>query len=244
MVDTSSYHFTASELSLITTQQTGSPPQAWGRYIINRAGKNPEMTGSRELTAAELYYLRQNKISLIPLVAPSQTDLAGSYADGVALAKEAVAVLTGSILGFRLNEVSMQVLVFLDVENDSHPLSTDYLVGWCKGLNEAATSTTRFLPAVYTNGGISAQGIRKTLVAANGQCSLRGLWLASYRQSTALPNTWRDMRRDNQKRLTPLPDDIPIYLWQFSPSRRTDWNVVNPDLVPQLRSRSIQLWAP
>jgi hypothetical protein len=242
VIDSSVYHFSAMTLAAVTAAHGDVAPGGWARYIINRAGVNPERTESREMTASEANLFRINKMRLVPIVAPDQGRLSGAFGDGYSLALETVAVLNGIIEGFGSKAAAQEVLVFLDVEGDRYPLSEPFLLGWCSGVRKGSTSRIVFLPAVYTNAGVSAGRVRQIIASAHHRCQLSGLWLASYLGTPEMPPKWRDMYQDMEQHLTPIPRDIPIYMWQYFGGPVVGWSMVNPDLLREFELRTLSLW--
>jgi hypothetical protein len=233
VLDSSSTHFSVQVLEEVKQAHSSATVAAWGRYVINRAGPNQDADSARELTFSEMRALGAPKLALIPIIAPDQRTLSGSSADGLALAQETVSLLQAISAGFGQHSSSNAVLVFLDVEGDRNPVSVSFLIGWCEGLRSAGGTDMAAIPGIYTNAGVSAKGVRIALAKANSSCKIGGAWLASYRPDNELPHSWRNLRQDRQGVLIPIPQDIPIYLWQYAAGRRTDWSLVDPSLMEE-----------
>jgi hypothetical protein len=247
-VDTSSLHFNNEVLTHVQQQQEDTHPVAWGRYIINRGGTSLaklEQSGSRELTASELNLFRTEQVPFFPIVVVDQGTLAGKRDAGEALAEESAIILFGALIGFGKTQPSTELLVFLDVEMGS-PISPDFLLGWCRGTRNASIAGVRLSPAVYASAG--DEHVREVLVEIKDQCKLGGLWLAAHRStsSAVLPGAWRNMRRKIGGALTPIPEEIPIYMWQYcckpGSGSRFDWNMVDPRLEELFKQQTLRLW--
>jgi hypothetical protein len=242
LVDSSYSHFHPSLADSVATLQQGSRPLAWGRYLINQAGSDSQKNSYKELTLAEVAELQRLRIPLVPIVAPNQRVLSGTRAAGQALATRSTSILESLLARAPPRDEGTGVLIFLDVEGDSHPISDEFLIGWCQTLSAyRSKSGFTFLPAIYTNAGLSATGVRKTIIRTSSTCPVKGLWLAQYTSSAAIPEVWKDMRTDTRRRLPPIPEDIPIYLWQYYPGSggaAVDYSLVNPDLATEF-SRSM-----
>jgi hypothetical protein len=237
IVDSSYYHIGDRAASAAKIEHEGELPIAWGRYIYNEAGSDYQRNGFKELTVSEIVNLGQSGEALVPIVAPDQTSLRGTFEDGSSLAYRSAAAIVG-LLRMQDRTVSgKQVLVFLDVESDKYPISDEFLLGWGKGLKEASQDGVKLLPGIYTNGGLAAKGVRLTLARVGTEAGVRGLWLAHYTSSPEVPKAWPDMRTDVKKLLPPIPDEIPIVLWQYysrPKSPELDYSMVNPGIAGTL----------
>lgn len=240
-VDSSYAHVTTGLASEVNTRMSGAGPAAWGRYLINEAGSRSDRNGFKELTVSELAHLRQLSIPLLPIVAPRQGDLRGSVEDGQQLARRAGSILDVFASASRSGQ---QILVFLDVEGDASPVSPEFLTGWCKGISSYHSVVgATLLPAVYTNAGLAASGVRRVITSVHENCQIKALWLAHYRTSPALPDAWEDMYVDSKRRLPVLPESIPILLWQYyaGENEPIDISMVNPAFRDSLVSQAMRL---
>ena len=242
VVDSSGYHFSKPAIDYVRNVDGVAAPIAWGRYVVNRAGGSAESSGAREVTASEVASFRSARMRMIPIVAPNQKELAGSFDDGKTLASEAVSILSGVITGFGNPQVFQEVLVYLDVEGDTHPIAREFLEGWCAGIRAAKVGNVSFQPALYTNGGLGGKEVRQVIASNMEGCQLKGLWLANYLKKRDRPERWKNFAESKENNLPRIPDAIPIYLWQYFPSGKLDWNMVNPDLEANLKSLSLALW--
>lgn len=241
IVDSSYFHISDAALKAIVSEQQATSPKAWGRYLLNRAGGG----GAKDFTFAELAAAANARVALVPLIMPAQGDLKGNYAEGASLAVEAMGLVAALTKSERFIAPSGQVLVFLDIEGDSNPVSDDFLTGWCVSLrNYDRAGLPRMLPAIYTNAGAAAVDVRRALIRTESTCAIEGLWLANYARSAGLrPTAWQDMYIDTKKILPAIPPQIPIYLWQYSErgvQAKIDYSMVNPALSKQFFDNVLQ----
>jgi len=238
VVDSSSRHVDQVILTQAETHLTEGNLVAWGRYVINRASRNVELSGSREITTIEANFARDAHIHLVPIVTPDQRDLKLNESEGFALGHEVAEALSRTKQGFAAAAEKQELLVFLDVEGDANPVTPEYLIGWCRGLSDYPATSLHLLPGIYTNA--SAALVRRAIIDSSQTCRVAGLWFANYVTPGATPPpAWKNFNVDTKRKLPEIPETIPIYLWQYSSGRVLDFSAVNPALSEEFLSKTL-----
>lgn len=239
VVDTSYRYVDADSVSAAAEPNPAGTLLGWGRYLTNKEGGDPSHTVLKDLQVIELSFLGSARVPMIPLYMPPQRDLAGSEAMGLAAAHEAAGLVQIATAPRRTRS---SVIVFLDIE-PNWPVSSDYLLGWCRGLRDYKNTGLALLPAVYANGSAGGQPARRAVNAIRTQCEIQGLWYARYVASEALPHEWPDFNSSLKGQLEPVPG-MPVYLWQYflDKQRQMDLDLVNPGLANALLDLTIKSW--
>lgn len=209
----------------------GQMPTLWGRYFYAPGQINSAGHKDTHYAAAEGGFLRANGIRLLP-VARQTGNVGGTAAAATKDASNNVAAIFAEVPPSYLSGADPDLLVFLDVEQNS-PMSAEYFSAWSATLTDEgarqSNQRVRLHPAIYSSQ--SADNTWAALRAAmvNGAvCD--GAWIARYYSRSPAPGPWSDALTTPRGGLP-----CPILAWQYwespdhaPPALNFDTTIVNP----------------
>jgi len=233
-----------SASSLLSNARTptylGQMPALWGRYFYAPGQINSSGNKDTHYSAAEGSFLRANGIRLMP-VARQTGNVGGNAATAIKDAANNVAAIFAELPSAYLSGADPDLLVFLDVEQDS-PMTAEYFTNWSATLiAEAAKQSgqrVRLHPAIYgSRSATSTWDALRAAMAGGAVCD--GAWIARYYYPSPIPHPWSDPLTTPEGGLS-----CPILAWQYweSPdhaptAQNFDTTIVNPAHADILISR-------
>jgi hypothetical protein len=209
----------------------GQMPALWGRYFYAPGQINSSGHKDTHYAAAENGFLRANGIRLLP-VARQTGNVGGNGAIAVKDATNNVAAIFAELPPAYLSGADPDLLVFLDVEQDS-PMTAEYFANWSATLiAEGAKQSgqrVRLHPAIYSSQSAAATwDALRAAIAGGAVCD--GAWIARYYYPSPIPHAWSDALTTPANGLP-----CPILAWQYweSPDHAPaalnfDTTIVNP----------------
>jgi hypothetical protein len=208
----------------LAAQSFGAAPVFWGRYFTSAT-----TSGTVEYRhATENASLRAAGIRVLPIARQTSrvnlTSVEGN-ADGQANAKDLLATFGVEYLVAQGGDFFM----FLDVEG-SPSLSSDYYVGWVKGLEIALEQGVTIHPCVYATQYDSETWSALTAACAGGGATCKGLWVAHW-----LHTGFHAVDPWSLASTSPVPSvPFKVLIWQYANdafgSGGFDCNETNPSL--------------